>query len=143
MPLLLIRSNENNPIIGRTRFQKLLFLAQKQYRKKWYFFVPYNYGPYSPELQKDVEFLIDHDLIKETFEPISEGRTLYRYYLSNEGHVFIDKILNDYRHREQVNNIINIFSKLNKKYHDYTMDRLINLVYNKYPEYTGRSVYQR
>lgn len=63
------------PIIGRTRLVKLLFLFDKEIRSKFNLkkeipdsalpsFEPYNYGPFSDQIWADLEFLVNFGMVK-------------------------------------------------------------------------------
>lgn len=56
--LLLVALKNHGKIEGRKRFQKLVFLLQKQYNANiQYKFVPHLFGPYSRALQTDIDML--------------------------------------------------------------------------------------
>jgi len=64
---------EAEPIDGRTRLMKLLFLLQKQNdfpiekvvkQSLLYNFQPYNYGPFTKDVYDDIEFLENVGLVK-------------------------------------------------------------------------------
>lgn len=67
----------NEPIEGRTRIIKSMFLFDKEVRKDFFHdtdselvsfpeFFPWNYGPFSKEVYSDVEFFINNGYINET-----------------------------------------------------------------------------
>ena len=65
--------NQAEPITGRTRLQKLLFLLGKQHSldrlvPNYYEYRPYKFGPFSKDLVEDLEFL-------ENLGFVQEGRT--------------------------------------------------------------------
>ena len=70
--ILLFLKDANNPIIGTTRLQKLLFLAEKEKNiiaeDSDFGFEAYNYGPASKKLYSDLEFLINIGFIKKSDE---------------------------------------------------------------------------
>jgi len=72
----------NEPITGRTRLTKMVFLFEKELQKTFFKdnisvklpdFEPYNYGPFSKELFDDLNFFLSIGLIvsEETLIPIS------------------------------------------------------------------------
>ena len=69
--LLLADGNkeENEPIEGKTRLQKQLFLAQKSLSEhkieKPYSFRPYLYGPYCTDIYSDINLLEKEGVVKE------------------------------------------------------------------------------
>jgi len=46
----------------------------------------YHYGPYSAELRVDIDRLIDHKLLKETY-----SQATYAYKITGEGNLFLQK----------------------------------------------------
>lgn len=78
-----ISSNYNEPIVGRTRLTKMIYLFEKEIYKEFFKdieiklpeFQPYHYGPFSKELFEDLRFFISIDFIKtdETPVPISSA----------------------------------------------------------------------
>ncbi len=142
LPLLLLVSGEKRPIVGRTRFQKLIFLAMNKYSEHWYSFIPYNYGPYSKELQQDIDVLIEKGLINEEQESLEDDRIIYSYSATIDGLLFFNKLQTDVELHERIYNIISELAETKKKYQSLPLDELIHLVYNMYPEFTGKSIYQ-
>ena len=82
------------PIRGRTRIMKMVFLFDKEVRRRFNLgrdvanaipeFTPYNYGPFSAQVFTDLEFLVELELIK--VKRIVQGELLpeevseYRYW---------------------------------------------------------------
>lgn len=76
-----IDNEYNEPIIGRTRLTKMIYLFEKEIYKKFFKdisivlpkFEPFYYGPFSKQLFEDLNFFISIDFIetKETIVPIS------------------------------------------------------------------------
>src|SRR5216684_4120099 len=63
------------PIIGRTRLMKMIFLFDKELRRDFRFetavdaaaipvFEPYDFGPFSSEVYTDLEFLVDLGFVR-------------------------------------------------------------------------------
>ena len=81
-------------IEGKTKFQKMMFLAQKENKlSKEFEFIKYNYGPYSFELTKDLESLEKEGLLtirKEEFATDSKfpGKR-FVFQLTKKGEKFI------------------------------------------------------
>lgn len=68
----------NESIVGRTRIVKMIFLFDKEIKKKFLKdgvfvdiilpdFIPYNYGPFSKDIYNDLEFFINNDFVKNKF----------------------------------------------------------------------------
>lgn len=76
-------------IAGRTRFQKIIFLLKTKERIDFsYIFVPYYYGPYSFELQLDINLLEAAGLL----EIIPKDGTLYLHRLTSKGEKLAAKV---------------------------------------------------
>ena len=83
------------PIRGRTRLMKLLFLLDKQQDipkalgiRNWYDFEPYDFGPFTHEVFNDVEFLRNVGLIQGTTEgaqSVAESKEAQRVAEEAEG----------------------------------------------------------
>ncbi len=74
--LLLLYANNCSPIRGRTRFQKILFVFEKEIYTQYAFdkgltgqqsfnFCPYNYGPFSVKAYKLLEFFINIGMVEK------------------------------------------------------------------------------
>lgn len=73
----------NEPIVGRTKLTKMVFLFDKEIYKQFFDditiklpeFKPYNYGPFSPQLFEDLKFFMSIGFIEteETLIPISSA----------------------------------------------------------------------
>lgn len=80
----------NEPIIGRTKLTKMIYLFEKEIYKEFDDnlsivlpkFEPYNYGPFSRELFEDLKFFLSIGLVKteETLVPISSADK-YEFYI--------------------------------------------------------------
>ena len=85
---------------GRTRIQKLIYLLQKQDRIEiGYNFIPYHYGPYSQDLQRDINLLevagflqVDH-----------QEDNLYIHSLSKQGHDAARRIISEMENSDSQN----------------------------------------
>lgn len=63
--LLLLTTNYLGTIAGRKRFQKTIFLLQEQFGIEFtYRFTSYLYGPYSSQLQNDIDILSRTDYLR-------------------------------------------------------------------------------
>jgi uncharacterized protein YwgA len=64
---MLAHANNGEGIAGRTTFQKMIFILQNKppWTKLKYSFIPHDYGPYSQELQVDIDDLIASGLLRE------------------------------------------------------------------------------
>lgn len=86
------KQQQCEPIRGRTRLMKMIFLFDKEIRKRFHKeiinddalpkFVPYDFGPFSAEVYSDLEFLKDLGFIsmKKTQDEVSEEAYIYALY---------------------------------------------------------------
>ncbi len=69
------RGQQAEPVRGRTRLMKMVFLFKMEVRRKFNMdkavpqaalpdFIPYDYGPFSPQVFTDVDFLADLGLVQ-------------------------------------------------------------------------------
>lgn len=79
-----------NTIKGRTRLQKLLFLLKNKNQLDIdYNFIPYHYGPYSQDLQLDINLLEAADYIQVDHQEDN----LYVHLLTDRGIKAVNRIL--------------------------------------------------
>jgi len=84
--LLLLTFLKYGDIVGRKRFQKLMYLAKHKYNIEVPFiFVKHLYGPYSREMQTVLDNLVTHGLVRETKIIGNEGIVEYKYSLTDRG----------------------------------------------------------
>jgi uncharacterized protein YwgA len=63
--LLILAANYLGKVEGRKRFQKIIFLLQEQFGVEFgYRFTAYLYGPYSAQLQNDIDILAQTGYLK-------------------------------------------------------------------------------
>ena len=116
-------------IEGKTKFQKMMFLAQKENKLSEEFkFIKYNYGPYSFDLTKSLEALEKEGFItveKEEFETDGEfpGKK-FIFQLTEEG----ENLIESEETKEDSNIIKNVVEEWNNK----PMEDIIKYVYSKY-----------
>jgi len=105
-----------------TELMKYLFLLQKEYNINLaYNFEPYKYGPFTPQLYKDLEELKDRIEVKEVKDNVDKS-------------LIISKEL------PQVNqDIANAVNDLINRFGNKDLKELLSYVYKKYPEYTVKS----
>jgi len=137
----ILDENDQHKIEGRTRLQKLVFLAQKESTSdlpSTYTFVPYDYGPFSANLLDEVEALNDSGYVEEREVRGPHGKK-YIYELTDEGEEAVLEELaglerNDREAIEQTAGFVEgMFS-------DTPISRLLEHVYNNYPKYAEESV---
>lgn len=146
IPLLLAYVNEENPIDGRTRLQKMVFVLQQQLKEageysdsELYSFFAYDYGPFSKELAESIDTMIEQGLLAEHPEEYNEeGDLKYLYELEPEGKELIEQALD----QEVLQGILDAAAQLKTRYNeDLTLPEVIDEVYDDYPEFAENSIY--
>lgn len=142
LPLALLEVEDEKPVEGRTRLQKLMFLTQKRLDERgsqidWgYPFLPYDYGPFAKELYDDLDWLRHRGLIKERERRLDDDVIQYDYILTSEGREVAKERLED----EGMSQLKETFEAVKKEFNDIPLQQLIDHVYSEYPEYAENSV---
>ena len=87
LPLALLHAAGGH-IKGKTRFQKLAFIAEQRLEKEGISpldFIPYNYGPFSKDLYDALDYLEEEGLVEVKEKPTYGGDTRYDYDLTAYG----------------------------------------------------------
>lgn len=94
------RGEKCEPIRGRTRLMKMIFLFDKEVRRKFNLerniphdaipdFAPYHFGPFSAQVFNDLEFLVDMGFVEvrqvEDGESLAEEGLEYDYWQAGAG----------------------------------------------------------
>lgn len=126
--LLLLNGDNKFPIEGITRFEKLVFLTQKEILDKWEFdFEPDRFGPLATEIYDEIDFLKSIEMIKEGI-----GK---KYEITDKGKRFLEKKTYERVHEDLRKRI----SDLKEKHGRKKLDDLLRYVYSNYPEFTVKS----
>jgi len=160
---------QHEPIIGKTRLMKMVFLFDKEIRSKFNLkktipvsalpkFDPCDYGPFSSQVYEDLEFLVEIglvDVIKiEDTELLEEERQEYEYWQATSGGE--DKEQDEFQERFSLSKLGREFVKeellnsLSKEQWDALdefkrrctsaeLKTLLRYVYTKYPDMTTKS----
>lgn len=142
LPLLMLYLDGGREIIGRTRLQKLLFLAEheipelKDYFSEKYSWEPYHYGPFSDNLLEDLIWLESWGFIEIVGTSLDDEESFSTVYkISEKGKRIIEeKVL-----QNLPEGLLRKLENLKKRYNYLDLHELIREVYEKYPEYTIRS----
>lgn len=146
IPLALAHVGEGEPIEGRTRLQKMVFVIQQKLiesgelrEDQLYEFFPYNYGPFSKELAEDIDRMIDDGLLDEDdVEYDEEGNVKYLYTVENTGRELLQSEIGD----ETANQAVEMARRVKHRFNDQlTLPEVIDEVYEEYPEYAENSIY--
>ncbi len=153
LPLALLDA-AGGRIKGKTRFQKLAFIADQrleEYDIDPYDFIPYDYGPFSKDLYEVLEHLEEEGLVELDEKPTYGGDTRYDYHLSSYGRRTCDQNFPDLEESEEVigeisndeerlRTLYRVASEVVDEYNSMPISNLINEVYEEYPEYAENSV---
>lgn len=150
LPLALLYYSEGKKIEGRTRFQKLAFLADQKLEDEEidpFEFYAYDYGPFDEDLYESLKWLQKNDLVTSTKKPTYGGDVRYDYQLTNKGeesarnNVPLEKSADELSGDEEKMRIIfGTAEEVVKEYSDLPVSNLIKTVYREYPEYSKNSV---
>ena len=143
--LVLFLAAEARCPVAPVRVQKGLFLLAKSTllpRSERYGFEPYNYGPMSRELYRDVRRLCSDGLAE--IQPrlgAPDGRTWRAVALTAAGrrHAAKLRVRARSQHLEALREVASIRATVD----ELTFTELLTLVYDRYPEYAARSVFRR
>lgn len=164
--LLAARGKKNQKyehIVGRTRIMKMVFLFEKEIRKKFNEeiisvselpdFTAYDYGPFSAKVYEDLEFLVNMGFIEVTSfgtrEMLPDEIEEYAYWqtISNdEDRVFVEKFsLSEIGKRYVQKKVklsksqLDIIAEFKKRCTIATLSSLLKYIYSRYPKYTKKS----
>lgn len=126
--------NNQSQIVGKTRLQKYVFLAQEGLQNKGYkgkyAFRPYYYGPFNRQLYTDIEWLKMNKLIEEQSN-FTRGGFISTYNLTEKGHQeILEKIKT-----KQFLDVEEDIAKSLSNYKDYTVGKLVEYVHQEFTKY--------
>ena len=132
IPLYLIAMS-GRQFRGRTRLQKLVFLAQKKLKDAIDFeFAAAEWGPLSYKLYQATEKLRSLRMLKETTESTPSGKTVICFQVTDEGKKFFDFALAGHLLPTNVKRAI---EAVQTEYGSLPVVNLVGLVHEKYPDY--------
>lgn len=146
LPLALLFAADDHRIKGRTRFQKLAFLAGKQLEERGislYDFVPYDYGPYSKDLQETIDKLVSEGLVRVRKTQTYGGDDRYDYRLTEKGRRSFERNLPDEEmvfNEPSLKTVYSVAKDIVGSYNDMPISNLLDIVYTEFPEYAENSV---
>lgn len=142
LPLVLLGAEDEEPVEGRTRLQKLMFLIQKRMEEQgdpldWgYPFRAYDYGPFAKELYDDLDQLRRRGFVEERERQLDDDVIQYDYVLTPKGREFVRKELEGRR----PDGLAETAEAIKDDFNDVPLQQLIDYVYTEYPEYAENSV---
>jgi len=129
----------NEPIEGKTRLQKELFLSQKMLRdhkiSKPYSFRPYHYGPYCKDIYSDIEWLKNEGIIKEESKVDALGGTLRVFSLASRGIEEVRRMLENSLVDEQYQ----LIREVKRRFNSMSVVGLVEFTHREYSDYVKRS----
>lgn len=137
--LLLLISKADAPGLDPIRIMKGQFLLAMEVPAHWmraearYAFVPYNYGPYSSEIYRDLDLLEQMNLIGRTTLP---GRSWSYYYSTEAGTACADEIASTLEPA-----LVKYIDSVRHFVSSVSFSDLLRAVYQRYPEYAVNSVF--
>lgn len=146
IPLALAWVGDEEPIDGRTRLQKMVFVMQQELVEsgalrgdQLYEFFAYDYGPFSKELAEDIDRMMEDGLIDETdVEYDDDGNLKYIYTLESLGRSVLEKEIGT----KGANEVIEKARRIKQRYNEeLSLPEVIDEVYSEYPEFAENSVY--
>ena len=156
------------PIEGRTRLQKLMYLLNKEHRVVKSIanlkFEAYAYGPYRPELYDDLAFLknmgyltsretgslssdeMQNNVITFDYlmgglqEDVPEKYETERYQLSRPGFEAVEHYLTGVKEDPKLPSVLAAIQEVKTRFNRMPLRQLLRYVYTKYPEDARESV---
>ena len=140
-PLLLCYALGCEPVQGRTKMQKLIFLMQQKLESQsnMYLYQAKDYGPFSWQLASDIDYLRANGYITEKKRIRSDGGERYILKITEKGQEFVARILKDSRWGPQFRNQLDLLERLKNENNSKNLNQLLREVYSKYPKYAVHS----
>jgi len=135
---LLVLSAADGAPLSPVQLQKALFLVGENMPwavgKKFYHFIPYNYGPFDPSIYGDAESLAADGFGAIGYQP---GRRFYEYAVTAKGKEKAERIK-----RELSPEVVRYVESVVKWVKSVTFGDLLRAIYAKYPKYATNSVFR-
>lgn len=134
LPLLLLSASKDTTIFCKTKFQKLIFIMQKEkIGNDIYPFVPFFYGPYSRDLSDDLNVLQRLGVIDISINV--SNKEYYSYKLTEQGKKLLDSMM---KRDNQLRKFFKASSDVIAKHGNQNLKDLLTYVYQKYPEFATK-----
>ncbi len=154
--LFLLHANNNEPINGAIRLQKMVFILKEEHKisKRTFtsiIFKPHKFGMYSPKIQDDLMFLKNLNLVVDDSTDefdldfiASEEDEIYKpkkYSLTVQGVAFVKKVISDAMGKDPktIEAVLKACEEVKSKFNSTDIKDLLRYVYQKYPKYTVKS----
>src|SRR5215212_10104898 len=138
--LLLVALDAPATGLEPVRVQKALFLLAREGAvppSERYWFLPYNYGPMSPRIYRDVEALIRRGLLERLPVP---GYTWGRVRATQEGRTRALELVAAAGDRER--RALDALRSIRQLVTSLSFADLLETIYERHPEYAVRSVFR-
>lgn len=135
--LFLLYAANGQPIIGRTRLEKLVFLISqkvltqpgRRITSKKYTFRADRFGPFSEEVYDDFNTLLMFSLVE-----YDENENTYK--ITNKGKELVNKIINS--NKIPISLMLDV-ENIKKRWNKASLNEILKYVYKNYEEYTVES----
>ena len=135
LPLYLVHL-AGGKLRGRTRMQKLAFLAQQALKGAVnYNFRPAPFGPLSYDLYSTLEKLCDMGFVEESSLTTNSGNEVVVYELTEGGRDFLEFSIGNDKMDVTIKQTID---RMFNKYGEMPHVDLLDMVHGEYPEYVER-----
>lgn len=132
LPIALLYTERGESIDGTTRFQKLVFLTQEETEVPQYWeYDPAQYGPFSKQLARDIDSLIDQGFIERQTVHNRYNKEKHIYRLTNKGNRVAKKMLS----KDAYDGLFDEAAKIKKQFNNIPIQELLRYVYTKYDYY--------
>lgn len=138
--LLFVALDGDREGLDPIRIQKGLFLVAQEAglpTRERYWFVPYNYGPMSPRLYRDVDVLVRRALLERA---VVEGQSWRRIRATQAG-LERARALEAQIGAQRV--VLDRVRGIRRLVVGLDFSRLLTTIYERYPAYASRSVFRR
>lgn len=125
----------NEPVVGRTRLVKLLFLLKEAFKVRSipYQFTPYYYGPFSTEIYRDLMLLGSAGLVQ--WREVLGGD---EFSLTAEG----VKAATELQNREEPA-VLEKIKVCKERYNYIPLEELLQVIYDRFPRFAERTITSR
>src|SRR5437867_3089344 len=124
----------------------MIFVLQNEARflKEHYSFMAHDYGPYSPELQTDIDDLIDSGFLRENRDTIDQGKIRYQYSITPAGATVLTRIIRDGQSNKKFkfNKALRLATVVKSDLNHRDLSSLLLDIYTKYPDFAKYSKYK-